>query len=180
MPRRLFQFLTTRHLQPSCDIFALTLQAVFKLAISFHQTNKQTMHKRLSLISVWVATCLMLLSTVVMHHHHYERACIVAEHCEADASGESEPEAEEGHSHQETDRESCRMHQLHRFIINDATARDIRRHIADGVTLAATLNESATCPTSSSIAVRWIHTTTPTDNGALYSIFRRGPPLSSL
>ena len=138
------------------------------------------MHKRFSLISVWVATCLMLLSTVVMHHHHYERTCIVVEHCETEASGESGTEAEEGHSHQETDREPCRIHQLHRFIINTSTTRDIRRHIADGVTLAATLVCNHDCMTCGDIAVEWIYTTRPVGDSAPCPIFRRGPPRSSL
>lgn len=138
------------------------------------------MHKRFSLISVWVATCLMLLSTIVMHHHHYERVCIVIEHCDADVSTESCNETEEGHSHQEADRGSCRVHQLHRFIINASTARDLHRHVTDGMTLAGIPSCCAFTLSQPIDDVTWHHSTMPIGNRALCSILRRGPPHRSL
>lgn len=147
------------------------------------------MRKTISLISIWVATCLMLLSTIVMHHHHYESVCIVVEHCQDDAASSSADtysqnanEAEEGHSHQESDRGSCRLHQLHRFIINAKVSNDIHRHIIGGMMLATTLPlHMGHLPFGSSYTItKWQHTTTPLHDVALCSLSRRGPPSCSL
>lgn len=137
------------------------------------------MRKSLSLISVWVATFIMLLSTIVMHHHHYESACIVVSHCDTDAyDGFGATEEAGGHSHQEQDSGCCRVHQMHRFITNASVAKDIRRHIFGGsMSLAAMLPDARLLPLScGSVAVRWRHMAEPVATGAPSCMLRRGPP----
>ena len=80
---------------------------------------------------------MVLLSTVVMHHHHNERICVAFEMCVHGTDADIEAEGEANHSHRENG--SCRIHQLHKFIINSSVAKNLRRHIADGNMLAAIL-----------------------------------------
>lgn len=136
------------------------------------------MKKRLSIISLWTATLMVLLSTVVMHHHHYERVCVALELC-SHATGDTEAEQEESHSHQETDRGSCRVHQLHKFIINSGMTKNIRRHIIEGNHFVVLqLPDAQLLPVSSSrIVAEWQHTATPLSLRVLQSLRRRGPPV---
>lgn len=122
---------------------------------------------------------MMLLSTVVMHHHHYERVCVTFEMCAHNTSGNIEAEPEESHSHQENDRGSCRVHQLHKFIINASVAKSIRHHIIDGNHFAiATLPDAhLLCPTVSIVAAGWQHTVSTLWLWVLTALKRRGPPV---
>ena len=143
------------------------------------------MPKRLYTLCLWTATLIMLLSTVVMHHHHYERVCIAVEHCADDEPAPpcgDMPEAEEGHSHGETDRGSCRIHQLHSFIINKNAIKSIRRHTLDGtMPLAATLPCLASLPrTCGSMSATWQHIAASPVGAATKPISRRGPPQNIL
>lgn len=122
---------------------------------------------------------MMLLSTVVMHHHHYERVCVTFEMCSHDTSGNIEAEAEESHSHQESDRGSCRVHQLHKFIINSSVAKNIRHHITDGNSFAAAILPDARLLGASAdiIAADWQHTASTLSLRELRTLKRRGPPV---
>ena len=120
----------------------------------------------------------MLLSTVAMHHHHYERVCVDFEVHAHDAASGIETEPEESHSHQETDRGSCCVHQLHKFIINASVAKSIRHHIAGGNKLMAAVVPDARllCATGSIIAADWQHTASTLRLRKLTAQKRRGPP----
>ena len=137
------------------------------------------MTRRLPIFATWMATCMVLLSTVVMHHHHYERICVALEMCVHDADSDIEAEPEDCHSHQESDRETCRVHQLHKFIINASVAKNIHHHIIDGNSSAtATLPDAQTlCPTVSIVAADWQHTASTLWLRALTALKRRGPPV---
>ena len=137
------------------------------------------MTNRLSIFCTWLATCMMLLSTVVMHHHHYERVCVAFELCQHDTDGGIEAEPEESHSHEESDRGSCRVHQLHKFIINKSVAKSIRHHIADGNQLAAATLPCARllCAPASIVAADWQHTASTLRLRELGALKRRGPPV---
>ena len=137
------------------------------------------MTNRLSILCTWMATFMMLLSTVVMHHHHYDRVCVTFEQCQHGADCDIEAETEENHSHQESDRGSCRVHQLHKFIINASVAKNIRHHITDDNTfVAATLPAARIlCTTVSNITADWQHTASTLRLRALTALKRRGPPV---
>ena len=137
------------------------------------------MKNRLSLFCIWAATLMMLLSTVVMHHHHYERICVAVEMCVTPGSvGDIEAEPEESHSHQESGG-SCRIHQLHKFIINSGVAKSIRHHILDGNQLAAAhIPDTHLLPASCGLRVAgWQHTATPLSLLSASAVTRRGPPV---
>ncbi len=136
------------------------------------------MTNRLSIFCTWMATLMVLLSTVVMHHHHYERVCVAFELCQHGAD-DIEAELGKSHSHQESDRGSCRVHQLHKFIINASVAKNIRHHIIDGNSLiAAILPDVRTLrPTASIVAADWQHTASTLRLRTLKALSRRGPPV---
>lgn len=143
------------------------------------------MRNAVSIVCLWTATLMMMLSTIVVHHHHYERVCIVMEHCADDGHASPHgdtPEAEEGHSHGEADKGSCRIHQLHKFIINKSTVKNIRHHILGGITaLAPTLACSAPQPTRGGmVSTMWQHIAASPCDAALRPISRRGPPQNIL
>ena len=120
---------------------------------------------------------MMLLSTIVMHHHHYERVCVAFELCQHGDDNGAEPE--ESHFHQESDRGSCRVHQLHKFIINASVAKNIRHHITDGNSFVAAILPDARHlrPTASIVAADWQHTASTLHLRALTALSRRGPPV---
>lgn len=124
-----------------------------------------------------MATFMMLLSTIVMHHHHYERVCVAFEQCQHGADNHTG--AEENHSHHESDRGSCRVHQLHKFIINAGVARNIHHHIIGGNSfVAATLPDAPfLCESVSLVAADWQHTASTLRLRALTALSRRGPPV---
>ena len=163
MNQPLFSFSTT---------FATRLQIILR-------TFAATMNNRLSILFTWMATCMMLLSTVVMHHHHYERVCVAFELCQHAADSDIEAEPEESHSHQESDRGSCRVHQLHKFIINASVAKNIRHHIADGNHFVAAIMPDARllCTPASLTAADWQHTASTLRLRTLTALKRRGPPI---
>ena len=87
------------------------------------------MQKKLHLFSLWAATLLMLLTTVVTHHHHEDFVCIASDApsaCTGDAESEGATHAE----HRHTDRETCRIHQLHHFIISKSQQKSEDGHAA--------------------------------------------------
>ena len=102
---------------------------------------------------------MVLLSTVVMHHHHNERICVAFEMCVHGTDADIEAEGEANHSHRENG--SCRIHQLHKFIINSSVAKNLRRHIADGNMLAAILPSACITDTDSRTGTMRRHTWLP-------------------
>ena len=120
---------------------------------------------------------MMLLSTIVMHHHHYERVCVAFELCQHGDDNGAEPE--ESHFHQESDRGSCRVHQLHKFIINASVAKSIRHHITDGSHFVAAALPGAPvfCAPVSVTVADWQHTASTLRLRALTALKRRGPPV---
>lgn len=153
-------------------MFATRLQLILRIFATI-------MTHRLSIFCTWLATCMMLLSTVVMHHHHYERVCVAFEMCQHGADSDIEAEPEESHSHEETDRGSCRVHQLHKFIINKSVARNISHHIADGNQFTAAILPDARllCASASIVAADWQHTVSTFRLRELRTLKRRGPPV---
>lgn len=137
------------------------------------------MSKPFSILSMWTATVMLLLSTIVMHHHHYERVCIALEMCQHTVSGDTGAEPEDGHSHQESDCGSCRVHQLHKFITSSSVAKSIRHHISDGNSLAVAILPDARllCATADMIAANWQHTASTLCLRTLRALKRRGPPV---
>lgn len=141
------------------------------------------MRSRFSIISLWIAAMMLLLSTVVVHHHHYERICIAIEECIHDlpiTGGDAEANelmAEESHTHQESG--SCRIHQLHKFIVSSGVAKYVHKEIRSGHTFAyAILPDVAWLPDASgNIVAIWQHHATPLSLRVLYSLARRGPPV---
>lgn len=127
---------------------------------------------------------MLLLSTVVAHHHHYERVCIAFEECShelpigtSDAADSAEALAREGHTHQESS--SCRVHQLHEFIVSSGVVKNVRQHVADGhIFVAAVLPTTLLLPmTSATIVANWQHHATPLSLRASRTLVRRGPPV---
>lgn len=137
------------------------------------------MTKHISIVCTWIATSMMLLSTVVMHHHHYERICVALEICSHYGNEGIEAEAEDTHTHQETDRGSCRVHQLHKFITNAGVAKSIRHHICDLqlFTTSALPDRTMLPPACAYTIAAWQHKATPLSLRVLPSMSRRGPPV---
>ena len=137
------------------------------------------MKRSLAIFSVWAATMIVLLSTVVMHHHHYEQICVALEIGTHGTSADIEAEPETTHSHQESDRGSCRVHQLHTFIVSHGVAKTVRRDAAvSGSAHAALLPDVALLPVGSGrIVTAWQHTATLLPEAWLWAMSRRGPPV---
>lgn len=121
---------------------------------------------------------MVLLSTVVMHHHHYQRVCVALQLCQHGTAGDIEAEPEESHSHQETDSGSCRIHQLHKFIVNQNSAKQQRHHSYANTLLAALCTRDTPQHDSCGMtAAHWQHRREPLQQCALSDISRRGPPV---
>ncbi len=134
------------------------------------------MRKSLPIFAIWIATTMVLLSTVVMHHHHNERICVAFEMCVHGTDADIEAEGEANHSHRENG--SCRIHQLHKFIINSSVAKNLRRHIADGNMLAAILPSDCITDTDSRKDINNWHYEAPHMAATVPpSLSRRGPPV---
>ena len=83
--------------------------------------------RRIYIYSLWLATCVVLLSTVVLHHHHMESVCFVEERCADDGA------VNDRHTgHEDNERGECSLGKIHRFVINSKTVSTVRRHIFDG------------------------------------------------
>ena len=137
------------------------------------------MKRSLAIFSMWAATIMVLLSTVVMHHHHYEQICVALEIGTHGAADDIEAEPETTHSHQESDRGSCRVHQLHTFIVSHGVAKTMcRAAVMGGAARSAQLPDVALLPVGSGrIATAWQHTATLLPEAWLRAMSRRGPPV---
>lgn len=136
-----------------------------------------TMKQRLSLLCTWTATLLLLMSTVVMHHHHYERVCVALQLCQHGTAGDIEAEPEESHSHHETDSGSCRIHQLHKFIVNQGIAKQHQYSNTAAKPAALYAHAMSQCVCCGCTTVDWQHRREPLPLCALSDISRRGPPV---
>ena len=137
------------------------------------------MKRSLAIFSMWAATIVVLLSTVVMHHHHYERVCVALEVGIHGAPSDIEAEPESTHNHQESDRGSCRVHQLHAFIVGHGVSKAVCRAAVKGsAARAAQLPDAAVLPVGSGrIATAWRHSATLLPKAWLRAMSRRGPPV---
>ena len=96
--------------------------------------------------------------------------------CVHGTDADIEAEGEANHSHRENG--SCRIHQLHKFIINSSVAKNLRRHIADGNMLAAILPSVCITGTDSRKDINNWHYEAPHMAATVPpSLSRRGPPV---
>lgn len=139
------------------------------------------MTRRLYILATWIATCMVVLSTMVMHHHHYERVCITMSACHHNnAGGEgTEINAETTHTHHEHDGSTCRVQQLHKFIVSKGATTSAPQHIGNGCMPAvATIYFASALPSANSTHC-W-HPATPLSSRVAQHITRRGPPCGLL
>ena len=133
------------------------------------------MRRRIYILSLWVATLGMLLSTVVMHHHHFERICMVMEECEQDGCLNDEHT-----EHHDNEQEGCQVHQMHHFVNNAKVVKSIQRHLLDQCRLVFTLYQGFPLHELVALSItRWQEVTTSLSLGCLPSCHRRGPPMLS-
>lgn len=135
------------------------------------------MKRWLYILSLWVATFCVLLSTVVMHHHHYGEICMVIEQCAQDGNLNDEHTG-----HHENEKEGCQVHQMHHFIINAKVVKDVKRHLlGDAAMLVAVLPVPASFPGDCGlVAVKWQQASEPLCDGRMACWYLRGPPSDSL
>lgn len=135
------------------------------------------MQKKLHLFSLWAATLLMLLTTVVTHHHHEDFVCIASDApsaCTGDAESEGATHAE----HRHTDRETCRIHQLHHFIISKSQQKSEdshATHLSPSILFAMPQHPAVLPQTANDTPCR--HFLQPMlPQGAPHALSKRGPP----
>ena len=135
------------------------------------------MQKKLHLFSLWAATLLMLLTTVVTHHHHEDFVCIASDApsaCTGDAESEGATHAE----HRHTDRETCRIHQLHHFIISKSQQKSEdshATHLSPSILFAMPQHPAVLPQTANDTPCR--HFLQPMlPQGASHALSKRGPP----
>ncbi len=135
-------------------------------------------HRLFYIISLWVATLSMLLSTVMAHHHHMGRICMVVEECQKDGN------LNDVHTHHHGDgsqaeKGSCRVHQMHHFFTNAKVMKGIQRHIIDGGQLLFILSSQYVfIPSQALVAVDWQEQASAWSPPGQPHISRRGPPSS--
>lgn len=130
----------------------------------------------LYIYSLWIATCTMLLSTVVLHHHHLERICFVEERCPDDGNINDEHT-----EHHENEQEGCRVHQMHRFLINAKAVKSIYKKLLDGGNLFLTIIPSCyeLMPVCGLVVTKWQERVSPLASRDGMHYDRRGPPTRS-
>lgn len=137
------------------------------------------MHKRqLYILSLWVATLSVLLSTVMSHHHHMGRICMIEEQCQQD--GNVNDEHTEHHDEEsQGDRENCRVHQMHSFFTNAKVVKNIQKWILDvSPVIDCLLPHNFIWVDINALAVvRWLHEACPLPSEILPQKSRRGPPV---
>ena len=119
----------------------------------------------------------MLLTTVVTHHHHEDFVCIAPDApsvCTGDAESEGASHAE----HRHTDKETCRIHQLHHFIISKSQQKSekcLNTQLSPS-TLFATVQHLVVLPQLSTDAPRWHLLLPMLPQGTSHALSKRGPP----
>ena len=139
------------------------------------------MHKRrLYILSLWVATLSVLLSTVMTHHHHMGRICMIEEQCQQD--GNINDEHTEHHDEEsQGDRENCRVHQMHSFFTNAKVVKSIQKQIFDGsLTMDCLLSHTFSLMAPNAlVVVHWQHVACSFPSETLPQKSRRGPPVDA-
>ena len=133
--------------------------------------------RRIYIYSLWLATCVVLLSTVVLHHHHMESVCFVEERCADDGA------VNDRHTgHEDNERGECSLGKIHRFVINSKTVSAVRRHIFYGSHTPLTALPVAYVPVMQWCVgvAQWPSEPSPGACSTLLpSVSRRGPPAYS-
>ena len=132
---------------------------------------------RFYLLSLWVATCSMLLATIMLHHHHLNQVCFVEETCEEDGNVNDEHTAH----HDEKENGECQIKLMQHFLLNAKVVKNINKHILDGShALVAIIPTAWECiPSQGLLIARWLERVVPLSEGRLSLHPRRGPPAIS-
>lgn len=132
---------------------------------------------RFYLLSLWVATCSMLLTTVMLHHHHFNQVCFIEETCEEDGNVNDEHTAH----HDEEEHGECQIQQLHHFLLNAKVVQNINKHILDGsqAFVAVLPYQGVSIPSQGLLITRWLERVVPLTSGKNSPHPRRGPPAIS-
>lgn len=138
--------------------------------------------KRLYILSLWVATLFLLLSTVVSHHHHMGRICMVEQQCQQDGNVNDE-HTEHQDQEKESDRGNCRVHQMHNFFTNAKVAKSVVKQIFNGGQLTVCLllrYRFSFINSAAQIIVSWQRAACSLPSNCLPQMSRRGPPMLML
>lgn len=132
---------------------------------------------RFYLLSLWVATCSMLLTTVMLHHHHLNQICFIEETCEEDGNINDEHTAH----HDEEEHGECQIQQMHHFLLNAKVVKNINKHILDGshAFVAVLPSQWKYIPSQGLLITRWLERVVPVADRSISQNPRRGPPAIS-